>query len=101
MHPAVFVSVSWFSKGRLGWHTLGTSLGKRLFGLHAVTTDGRPPRPWQVIVRNLFKVVTLIVPPLAIFVLFNPTRQRLGDVAARTIVVKTVAPKSDDSHAPP
>lgn len=78
----------------------GTSLGKRLFGLHIVTTDGRPPRPWQVIVRNLLKAVAVIVPPLAIVVLFSPTRQRLGDVAARTIVVKTVAAKGDDSHTP-
>ena len=41
----------------------------------------------QVILRNLFKAVEVIVWPLMIVVLLSPMGQRLGDIVARTIVV--------------
>lgn len=63
------------------------TLGKRIVGVRVVTLDGKPPNVWQVLARNLMKVFDLIAWPLLIMPLIGPYRQRLGDLAARTVVV--------------
>jgi uncharacterized RDD family membrane protein YckC len=66
------------------------SLGKLLFGLRVADLDGNRPRPEAVVARNLLRVidVTLLF-PLAM-VIFSPLRQRVGDLAAGTIVIRSV-----------
>ncbi len=66
---------------------ISTTLGKALMGCRVVSISGERPKFSQIIVRNIMKWIALIVPPLALFVLLNPYRQRLGDLAARTVVV--------------
>lgn len=70
----------------------GRTPGKRLVGIAVVRTDGSRPGFGAAAARNLLKVVTLLFPPLAIFVLLNPFRQHLGDVAGRTVVVTKAPP---------
>jgi len=67
----------------------GKTLGKWIFGLQIVSLDGsRPPRA-ALLLRNVLRIVDLILMwlPLAM-ILFSPLRQRVGDLAARTLVVR-------------
>ena len=69
----------------------GASLGKILFGMRVVTAEGKPPAPMQTIVRNALRVLDLFLVPL-ILMLFSPLRQRVGDMAANTVVIEPDAP---------
>lgn len=68
------------------WLT-GRTAGKALFNLRVATIAGAKPGLLQSLVRNLMKLIVLLIPPLILFVFMNPLRQRLGDQAACTIVV--------------
>jgi uncharacterized RDD family membrane protein YckC len=65
------------------------TLGKLIFGLKTVSSNGLPLGWREVIVRNTFKVFSLaLVPYLPILIMaLNPARQRLGDMFGRSIVV--------------
>lgn len=65
------------------------TLGKAMFGLRVTCLDGTAPKRWQIIVRNLLKTFDLIAYPLLLLPMLRPSRQRLGDLVARTIVVST------------
>jgi len=69
----------------------GRTLGKRALHLRVVDARGGPISPGQAIVRNLFRVVDFLplnyaVGTIAIFV--SRRNQRLGDLAAGTLVVR-------------
>lgn len=71
--------------------TDGRSPGKRMAGLRVLSVDGRPLSFLQSALRNILRAVDILpflysVGLLAIF--FSPRCQRLGDIAAGTIVVK-------------
>ena len=72
---------------------LGTTLGKRLFGLRVVrAADGRPCGPLAAVVRTVLRLVDNIffsLPGITAIVQ-SPRRQRLGDRAAKTLVVSEV-----------
>lgn len=63
------------------------TIGKALLGVRVFSTDGKPPNVWQVIVRNVTKMLEIIAWPLLIMPMVRPHGQRLGDLAAKTIVV--------------
>jgi uncharacterized RDD family membrane protein YckC len=68
----------------------GQTIGKRLFKLQVMDIQGLNLQLHQVIIRNLFRVVDVL--PLlyavgGISCLFSKYSQRLGDIAANTIVV--------------
>lgn len=69
----------------------GTSLFKRVVGLRVQRAGGGHPKPWQIGVRTIVRVIDLL--PIAyllgfIVILASGARQqRLGDLAARTKVV--------------
>ncbi len=72
------------------WWMRGQTLGKRLFRLRVLDLHGLRLRFSQVVLRNLLRAVdslpfAYLVGGLACF--FNRYRQRLGDIAANTIVV--------------
>lgn len=71
----------------------GTTLGKRLFGLRVVrAADGRSCGPVAAIVRTALRAVDNLLfslPGIAAIVT-SPRRQRLGDRAAKTLVVSEV-----------
>jgi uncharacterized RDD family membrane protein YckC len=72
---------------------LGATVGKMALGIRVVKLDGSPISWWDSIVRNLWRILDLlpgIIPYLlgALLILTSPTRQRLGDRLAQTVVVR-------------
>jgi len=74
------------------WAWRGQTVGKRLLGLLVVDAQGFRLEPSQVIVRNLMRLIDTL-PALylvgGIACVFSRRRQRLGDLAAGTVVVRT------------
>ena len=71
--------------------TVGATLGKMALGLRVVKTDGTSPIGWPAsLIRNLLRIVDGLFVYLvgAILVWRSPTRQRLGDRVAGTVVIK-------------
>ena len=71
--------------------TSGRTPGKRVAGLRVVRAGGEPPGFLACAVRNLMRLVDILpgfyaVGAVAIFV--SPRNQRLGDLAAGTLVVR-------------
>jgi len=68
----------------------GQTPGKRLFGLRVLAGDGRPVHPEQAVIRNLLRAADML-PFLFLTglasMLVTRRFQRLGDLAADTIVV--------------
>lgn len=82
----------------------GATLGKRVFKLRVVGDDFLPCPLRAVLLRNLLRTVEFQFLPLAILVPLTPSRQRIGDIFARTLVIETrVPPRADpdpnDFHA--
>ena len=70
--------------------TMGGTLGKKAMGLKVVTVGGAPIS-WQAgIVRNLLRIIDGFFFYLvgAIVVWVSKSKQRLGDMAAKTLVVR-------------
>lgn len=73
------------------WHWRGRTVGKRVLGLRVLDVQGLRLHPSQVIIRNLLRPVDSL--PVfylvgGIAMLLNRHAQRLGDLAANTIVVR-------------
>lgn len=73
------------------------SLGKAVLGLRVTDLRGRKPRKWQLLVRNLLKVLDLLAWLLLLLPIIGPYRQRLGDMLARTVVVAPAPPEETTS----
>ena len=71
---------------------IGRSVGKLIAGTRIAALDGRRPTPSAILIRNLLRVADLLIFPLG-FVILSPLRQRLGDMAAGTIVIRADAPE--------
>ena len=67
---------------------MGTSPGKMIVGASVRTTDGGRARLSAICVRNMMKGFVLLVPPLAVLTLLHPNQQGIGDLMARTLVVR-------------
>lgn len=75
----------------------GRSIGKMLTGLRIVRFDGAPAGRWQLFVRNFFRLVDLWMAGLTLLlVILLPLRQRLGDIAAGTLVIKDLPPQTKE-----
>ena len=95
--------IQWFYGGLLEAVWNGQTLGKRVMHIRVVTIHGQPIRAWQAVLRNVLRVVDAmpLVPlawPSSEFALplfmvgfisasLNERFQRLGDMAAGTMVV--------------
>lgn len=69
----------------------GQTLGKKLFGIKVMMQDGRNCTVLGAILRNVFRLIDVIFGGylLAIIVMtLTPKRQRVGDLIAKTVVVK-------------
>gem|GEM_PF-1207862 len=69
---------------------LGRSVGKLFAGVRVRSEDGERAATWQILTRNGLKLLEL-VPQFWIFALLVPlsrNRQRLGDIFAKTVVVR-------------
>lgn len=81
------------------WRLHGQTLGKRIFKLRVVDAGGLRLEPSQVIIRNLMRLIDGL--PAFYLVggaaaLWNPSMQRLGDIAAGTAVIRTPAVSQPD-----
>jgi uncharacterized RDD family membrane protein YckC len=68
----------------------GQTPGKRIVGLRVIATSGRPLGVFEAILRNLLRIVDQmpVIYAVGIFSVFLTERnQRLGDLAAGTVVV--------------
>jgi uncharacterized RDD family membrane protein YckC len=86
----------------LEWRFQGQTVGKRVMGLRVMDARGLHLTHSQVVLRNLLRVVDLL--PLVYAVggvacLANRRGQRLGDLAAGTVVVSVAAEAVPDVHA--
>jgi uncharacterized RDD family membrane protein YckC len=73
----------------------GQTLGKRITGIKVVNVDGRPLKPSKVAGRTVLRLIDQQVVGLVgmlTMLLTGGRRQRLGDLAARTAVVRRDAP---------
>ena len=81
----------------------GATLGKMIFKMRVIGDEGARPVLREVLLRNLWKIIELLVrfgiPILPLFILLNRNRQRVGDWLARTAVVD--ARPSAPPPAPP
>jgi uncharacterized RDD family membrane protein YckC len=92
----IVYSWRWFSGAAMAVYLLHTTLselftgrtfGKWIFGLRVVSLDGGRPGVAAILVRNILRLIdfNLLFPLLLVVVM--PYHQRLGDIAARTVVV--------------
>jgi uncharacterized RDD family membrane protein YckC len=81
----------------------GATAGKLLVGLRVVKLDGAPIGWREAVVRNLLRYIDEILFYLvaAIAVWASPQRQRLGDRAADTVVVRRVPMAAATAYGPP
>lgn len=68
----------------------GSTPGKRIFRLTVAMDDGTRPTSIAVVVRNLIRIpeMYLLYAPSAIACLASSKNKRLGDLAAKTVVVR-------------
>lgn len=68
----------------------GATLGKMALGLRVVKLDGSPISWSDSLIRNLLRIIDGLFAYLvgAIFIWTSPLKQRLGDKAAHTVVIK-------------
>jgi len=83
----------------LEWRWHGQTLGKRVMGLRVVDAQGLRLQLSQVILRNLLRLVDML--PLVYLVggvacFCSRNCQRLGDLAAGTIVARERSPRAPD-----
>src|SRR5665647_2361171 len=75
----------------------GSTPGKRIFRLTVTMDDGTRPTSIAVVVRNLIRIpeMYLLYAPSAIACLASSKNKRLGDLAAKTVVVRRGAAPHD------
>jgi uncharacterized RDD family membrane protein YckC len=90
---AVIAGLVWVVYMTLAEWKAGASLGKRLVRIKVVRADGQPMDLGAAATRNALRVVDGVLFYLvgAILVWTSPLRQRLGDRAAKTLVVRADA----------
>ncbi len=74
------------------------SFGKWLFGLHVVSMTGSRASAGSIFVRNLLRFVDIGLGAPWIIIIFSNLQQRLGDMAARTIVVTRKIDQTNDQQ---
>jgi uncharacterized RDD family membrane protein YckC len=70
----------------------GQTVGKKLMKLRVVRADGRPAGMREIAVRTVLRVVDNYLVGLIVMLATGERRQRIGDLAAGTIVVDASAP---------
>ena len=83
----------------LEWIWRGQTLGKRVLRIRVVDAEGFRLRPVQIVIRDLLRIVDLLPAFYAVgglCCLLSPKYQRLGDIAANTVVIYTAHEKIPD-----
>lgn len=82
----VFV-IWWFYHVIFELSPWGATFGKKIFGLRVVTTAGAGVTLGPSMIRNFIRGVEMVLPFVPLIAFFNRRFQRLGDLAAGTLVV--------------
>ncbi len=86
----------------IGYHTLseyfanGQSLGKKALGIRVVRADGQKTGMREALLRAILLIVDMVLSSGVLGVLMisiSKRRQRLGDMAANTVLIKSAPPK--------
>jgi uncharacterized RDD family membrane protein YckC len=89
--PFIVTVALWFLYYLVPEMLTAKTLGKKLLGLRVVSEDGTPYGPGKAFLRNLLRLVDGL-PVLyllgVILVVVTPKHQRIGDMAAGTLVVR-------------
>ena len=90
VYSLLFFIISTGYATALEWLWRGQTVGKRVMRLRVMDAEGLRLRPSQILLRNLLRPIDSL--PLLYLVggavtFFNQKRQRLGDLAAGTVVV--------------
>ena len=80
--PVIFYSIIWELLNR------GRSPGKMAFGMRVVMRDGTTPTIGAYIMRWMLLIIDMWTWLGVIIILLNKDNQRLGDLAAGTVVIK-------------
>ena len=70
----------------------GQTLGKRLMKIRVVRADGRPAGMGEIAVRTILRVIDNYLVGMIVMIATGERRQRIGDLAAGTIVVDASGP---------
>ena len=83
--------------------TRGATPGKMMFGMRVTALDGSRASPAAIAIRNLVRVPEAVFYylPSVVAYLATARRQRLGDLAAHTVVVRRTAVVAVAPQAPP
>jgi uncharacterized RDD family membrane protein YckC len=83
------LAIAWLAYMTLMEKTHGASLGKFALGMRVIRLDGTPMDGFTSFLRNIIRAVDGVAFYLvgAIIVWNSPLKQRLGDKAAKTVVV--------------
>jgi uncharacterized RDD family membrane protein YckC len=94
----------------LGYHILfhlvwsGQTPGKRALGIRVMSADGYPPSALAIVLRAFvwpLDVLLLVPAPLGIILIAaTPKHQRLGDLAAGTLVIRVPRKAADEEPSP-
>ncbi len=76
------------------WWFKGQSIGKRYKNIKVIHKDGMDASVFQLLIRNLIRIIDSIYGLGLLVIFLSKKSQRLGDLAAGTLVVK----KSDQVH---
>ena len=74
----------------------GQTLGKKVMKLRVVRADGRPAGMGEIAVRTILRVIDNYLVGLIVMLATGERRQRIGDLAAGTIVVDASGPAVAD-----
>ncbi len=83
----LYFFVTWFYFVFMEAGKRGATLGKRAMGLRVVQTTGARLGMGQAMIRNFLRVIDLFMPLLPLVPFLNRRFQRLGDMAAGSLVV--------------
>lgn len=64
-----------------------TTLGKAILGARVITSEGGRPGVKQIVIRNMLKLVILLIPPLGLLMIRNPYLQGIPEMKSHTVVV--------------
>lgn len=100
MYLASFIVV-WFYHVFFEISPSGATLGKKAMGLRVVNEAGGPVTMGQSMIRNFIRFFEIFVPLIPFVVFFSPRFQRLGDMAAGSLVVYSRARLDPMTPGPP
>jgi uncharacterized RDD family membrane protein YckC len=93
---AVVIALAvYFAHVTVGELLFARSIGKWLFGLKVTDLQGNRPRATAILLRNVFRIIDLSV--LYVPLMVSPLRQRVGDLAGGTLVVRSDTPAAKDA----